>query len=297
MAGFGGRIHRSGKRSASASSTSSSTSSYFSMVTIIVFLAFCLLGMWMFTSSSIVPLHVLPNREVLDQSRITTFSLSPPPPSEGHSNSVAFDENADDIADRQKIDESEEKGKDIGSNRVEEPKEKQEVEEEKEMQHGVMDKNGDDEKTETMTEKERQVDRENIQVPFHTVNGLHPPGMENIPLPTVSDFRFPDDNISEEQEDGTDQEGLKHEKNKAEEFELDDVETNYFWRLCDTKAGQDYIPCLDNEKALKKIRNTGHFEHRERHCPEQETLCLVPLPIHYRQPVSWPKSRDKVIQF
>lgn len=288
----------------------------------------------MFTSSSIVPLHVLPNREVVDQSRTTTFSLSPPPLSEGNSNSVTFDKNTDDSADQRKIDESEERGKDIGSNSAEETKEEQEVEEEKEMQHGVMDKNGDDvinriegeaEIMERMPEKkEKEVDDENIQVPFQTVNGLHGSGMNNIPLPTVSDFPFPDDSEDERSEpqqrreddqsseskddhrdslrfegnDGRDRERLEHKEseNKAEEFRLDDVEPTYFWGLCDSKAGADYIPCLDNEKALKKVHNTGHYEHRERHCPEQAPWCLVPLPIGYRQPVLWPKSRDKVFR-
>ncbi|KAL6873914.1 hypothetical protein ACP4OV_013996 [Aristida adscensionis] len=66
------------------------------------------------------------------------------------------------------------------------------------------------------------------------------------------------------------------------------------WRVCNVKAGADYIPCLDNEKAIKKLRpeNYRRYEHRERHCPDEGPTCLVALPAGYRRPVEWPKSRD-----
>ncbi|RLN11847.1 hypothetical protein C2845_PM09G24550 [Panicum miliaceum] len=68
------------------------------------------------------------------------------------------------------------------------------------------------------------------------------------------------------------------------------------WRVCNVKAGADYIPCLDNEKAVKKLRpeNFRRYEHRERHCPDEGPTCLVPLPSSYRRPIEWPKSRDRV---
>ncbi|XWS33817.1 hypothetical protein CRYUN_Cryun22dG0115400 [Craigia yunnanensis] len=68
----------------------------------------------------------------------------------------------------------------------------------------------------------------------------------------------------------------------------------YTWQLCNVTAGHDYIPCLDNEKALKKLHSTKHFEHRERHCPEEGPTCLVPLPEGYKRPITWPQSRDKI---
>ncbi|PKA61683.1 putative methyltransferase PMT27 [Apostasia shenzhenica] len=66
------------------------------------------------------------------------------------------------------------------------------------------------------------------------------------------------------------------------------------WVLCNVTAGPDYIPCLDNEKAIKKLHSFKHYEHRERHCPEESPTCLVPLPKGYRRSIEWPKSRDKV---
>ncbi|KAI4325451.1 hypothetical protein MLD38_030851 [Melastoma candidum] len=67
----------------------------------------------------------------------------------------------------------------------------------------------------------------------------------------------------------------------------------YSWLLCNVTAGADYIPCLDNEKALRHI-HTKHYEHRERHCPEEGPTCLVPTPPGYKKSIEWPKSRDKI---
>uniref|UniRef100_A0ACD5YD69 Uncharacterized protein n=1 Tax=Avena sativa TaxID=4498 RepID=A0ACD5YD69_AVESA len=70
--------------------------------------------------------------------------------------------------------------------------------------------------------------------------------------------------------------------------------TNYTWKLCDVEAGADYIPCLDNVEFIRKLQHDEHYEHRERHCPEEPPTCLVPLPKGYRSPIRWPKSRDQI---
>ncbi|PKA57104.1 putative methyltransferase PMT26 [Apostasia shenzhenica] len=57
---------------------------------------------------------------------------------------------------------------------------------------------------------------------------------------------------------------------------------------------EDYIPCLDNQEAIKKLRSTKHYEHRERHCPDEGPTCLVPLPKGYQRPIEWSTSRDKI---
>lgn len=71
-------------------------------------------------------------------------------------------------------------------------------------------------------------------------------------------------------------------------------QSGYRWKVCNVTAGPDYIPCLDNWAAIRKLPSTKHYEHRERHCPEQAPTCLVPLPEGYKRSVKWPKSRDKV---
>uniref|UniRef100_A0ACD5UI78 Uncharacterized protein n=1 Tax=Avena sativa TaxID=4498 RepID=A0ACD5UI78_AVESA len=75
-----------------------------------------------------------------------------------------------------------------------------------------------------------------------------------------------------------------------------DAEEVHEWRTCNVKAGADYIPCLDNEKAVKKLRpeNFRRYEHRERHCPDEGPTCLVAIPRGYRRPVEWPTSRDRI---
>lgn len=66
------------------------------------------------------------------------------------------------------------------------------------------------------------------------------------------------------------------------------------WKVCKFAGAVDYIPCLDNWKAIKDLNSRRHMEHRERHCPNPSLRCLVPLPIGYRIPVPWSKSRDMV---
>ncbi|KAL4576297.1 hypothetical protein LXL04_012389 [Taraxacum kok-saghyz] len=59
---------------------------------------------------------------------------------------------------------------------------------------------------------------------------------------------------------------------------------------------REYIPCLDNEQAIKELKSTEKGEKFERHCPEKEKAlnCLVPPPKGYKAPIPWPTSRDEV---
>uniref|UniRef100_A0A0E0A0I5 Methyltransferase n=2 Tax=Oryza glumipatula TaxID=40148 RepID=A0A0E0A0I5_9ORYZ len=70
------------------------------------------------------------------------------------------------------------------------------------------------------------------------------------------------------------------------------------WETCRPGRGvsaADYIPCLDNMRAIKALRSRRHMEHRERHCPvAPRPRCLVRVPSGYRPPVPWPRSRDMI---
>ncbi|CAM0955035.1 unnamed protein product [Alopecurus aequalis] len=69
------------------------------------------------------------------------------------------------------------------------------------------------------------------------------------------------------------------------------------WETCKVRRGvpaADFIPCLDNIKAIKALRSRRHMEHRERHCPAPPPRCLVRTPAGYRLPVPWPRSRDMI---
>ncbi|XP_059666309.1 probable methyltransferase PMT11 isoform X2 [Cornus florida] len=59
---------------------------------------------------------------------------------------------------------------------------------------------------------------------------------------------------------------------------------------------REYIPCLDNVEAIRKLKSTEKGERFERHCPEngKGLNCLVPPPKGYRAPIPWPRSRDEV---
>lgn len=83
-------------------------------------------------------------------------------------------------------------------------------------------------------------------------------------------------------------------KNEKEKLSETTEQAGYSWKLCNVTAGQDYIPCLDNLQAIRKLKSTKHYEHRERHCPEEPPTCLVPLPEGYKRPIEWPKSREKI---
>ncbi|KAH9324994.1 hypothetical protein KI387_005172, partial [Taxus chinensis] len=58
----------------------------------------------------------------------------------------------------------------------------------------------------------------------------------------------------------------------------------------------EYIPCLDNLEAIRRLKSTEKGERFERRCPDgaARLRCLVPTPGHYRTPILWPKSRDEV---
>ncbi|XP_058787615.1 probable methyltransferase PMT23 [Vicia villosa] len=87
-------------------------------------------------------------------------------------------------------------------------------------------------------------------------------------------------------------EGLLHWE-KAFDTNNFSVDLNINWKLCKGVLAADYIPCLDNMKVIKALRNRRHMEHRERHCPKS-IRCLLPLPKGYKVPVAWPKSRDMI---
>ncbi|XP_068315152.1 probable methyltransferase PMT26 [Pyrus communis] len=83
-------------------------------------------------------------------------------------------------------------------------------------------------------------------------------------------------------------------KNEKEAQRTSNQKTSYNWKVCNSTAGPDFIPCLDNLQAIKSLRSTKHYEHRERHCPEEAPTCLLPLPEGYRRSIEWPTSREKI---
>ncbi|XVF64451.1 hypothetical protein PTKIN_Ptkin09bG0170800 [Pterospermum kingtungense] len=81
---------------------------------------------------------------------------------------------------------------------------------------------------------------------------------------------------------------------KSQQSSISSEENSHHWKFCKSTAGPDYIPCLDNWQVIRKLPSTKHYEHRERHCPDEAPTCLVPLPGGYKRSIKWPKSRDKI---
>jgi len=108
---------------------------------------------------------------------------------------------------------------------------------------------------------------------------------------TTDQKLFVDTKTGKQAEDG---EESKESKKEEKEQSNGDLGHQYSWKLCNVSSGPDYIPCLDNEMAIRQLHSTAHYEHRERHCPEVPPKCLVPLPEGYKKPITWPTSRAKI---
>jgi tRNA wybutosine-synthesizing protein 1 len=92
-----------------------------------------------------------------------------------------------------------------------------------------------------------------------------------------------------DEDDGvTDNNGKNQNKNKNKKMgPLFDSSTQYHWKQCGSKSGNNYIPCLDFE-------SDNHQRHHERSCPHTPVMCLVSLPKGYREPLPWPERESKV---
>lgn len=138
--------------------------------------------------------------------------------------------------------------------------------------------------------------------------GLEVPSHEtkpNLKQKVPDNFSRQSDGSSKDEINSDKLDGQILPENNASKLNLDEGESKivreervdedgYKWELCHVTAGPDYIPCLDNLQAIRKLPSTEHYEHRERHCPHEAPTCLVPLPEGYRQPIKWPRSRGQV---
>ncbi|XP_022884458.1 probable methyltransferase PMT26 [Olea europaea var. sylvestris] len=337
-----------------------SSSGYCSMVTIAVFVVLCLVGVWMMTSSSVVPVwssdvstenknevgtHVSESNE--DNNNRGTSNDSVNNASDDSSSSddgktKQFEDNPGDLPEdatkgdsnagliqEEKNDKSEETEKTLEENPVEKSKdekkeyieERKEDEEEKNggeaKEDGELQKeNKDSETGETNESNSDDNEKKSGESSSDVKDGDKGDGQTEEKVEEEKDKEtdqvtgekkdqsnedFPSGAQSDLLKETTTQNGAfstqaaesKNEKEAQESSQLE-KESGYSWKLCNTTAGTDYIPCLDNLKAIKKLPSTKHYEHRERHCPESPPTCLVPVPEGYQRPVEWPRSREKI---
>ncbi|PSS30236.1 Methyltransferase [Actinidia chinensis var. chinensis] len=339
-----------------------SSSSYCSTVSIVVFVALCLVGVWMLTSSSIVPVQ---NVDVSTQKNkndmkepVSESNESKPNNDNSESNPKQFEDNPGDLpdnttkgdnnvtvaqeednnseetsehaTDKKQEEDSESKSEDTSKPKMENGEEKTEDGEwktvDKDSEAGETttdnsdkqgddenDKNSDSDENEKKSEEnsgatkdadkgdgqtEEKVEQNEDKEPSQSSENKTEDGQADDQVPSEV---FPSGANSELLNETTTQNGAwstqtsesKNEK-EAQKSSDSNQQGGYNWKLCNVTAGPDYIPCLDNWEAIRSLRSTKHYEHRERHCPEDPPTCLVPLPEGYQRSIEWPTSREKI---
>ncbi|KAK3038580.1 hypothetical protein RJ639_028031 [Escallonia herrerae] len=351
-----------------------SSSSYCSTVTLVVFVALCLVGVWMMTSSSVVPVQNVdkPSQESKNEVQTTVndshdSSAGDEDNTSGETNTGTenttkqFEDNPGDLpedatkgeANVSVVQEEKSSNSQENTNLPEQTTENVSLEEKPEgkyeKQNAEEEKNSGDASRTDRENGEGQKDEESKAVGKDSEagetriydesnsggQGDSEEGLEGNKSDLNKGEKKSNDNTSETKDDdkgegqleenveqkqdkespevfpsGAQSELLKEtatqngsfstqaEESKDEKDAHKSSEPNqqigYSWKLCNVTAGSDYIPCLDNWQAIKSLRTTKHYEHRERHCPEEPPTCLVALPEGYQRSIEWPTSRDKI---
>ncbi|XP_022750921.1 probable methyltransferase PMT26 [Durio zibethinus] len=334
----------------------SSSSSYCSTVTIVVFVGLCLVGIWMMTSSSVVPDQngedppqekknqledqVTPViNDSNDGNNTPDFEDNPGDLPEdatkgdsnvslakddgnGHLNTQENQENAEETKldvskkdNEQPESEGGEKNNDSGENlggegdseknsdeKKADPEESNEKPDSNE--NGKKSDSGDFEKKQDENSSETNGDKVDSQIEGK-VDQNDNKELDKSSSETKDDGQVKNQSSNEVFPSGAQSELLSETMTQNGSFSTQATESKnekeaqlsskeYSWKLCNSTAGPDYIPCLDNWEAIRHLPSTKHYEHRERHCPEEPPTCLVPLPEGYKRPIEWPKSREKI---
>ncbi|XP_004289881.1 PREDICTED: probable methyltransferase PMT24 [Fragaria vesca subsp. vesca] len=313
-----------------------------STTSLVVFVAFCLVGVWMLMSSAVpIQTQSLSTEENLADKSSKQYEDS----SGGLSESVTIEddngsdsqsetniENTQNVSQDESVSTSEEKQEEVVSKEVSEEKVESESENDDEgNQQEKFVKESSDEKNETeeepKTEKENDGDAkindqeassgdEQSNSEAESTEQAGDKTSENEQTESEGEKKSEGDESTDEkkQEDEvpsqTDEEKVENNEDKNSEksdtsnnmesgketqkSSISKTQSEYSWKLCNVTAGPDYIPCLDNWKTIRNLPSTMHYEHRERHCPEEASTCLVSLPEGYRRPIKWPTSREKI---
>ncbi|KAF8090609.1 hypothetical protein N665_0471s0004 [Sinapis alba] len=290
------------------------SSSYCSTVTIVVFVALCLVGIWMMTSSSLGP----------DQS-VDTVSLDNkdgmknqmPPPAEEEGNGQKKTEDAsgktpnDESSSKEEEDQEEktkkestssgggndsDEKKDLKDNPDEEHTDSNEKQIKPETEDNESGEDGENQKTFEADESEKKSSDNDKETKTGNEGDETKTNVEQESQPKNetsggAQLELLNETIAQNGSFSTQATESKNEK-EAQKSSGDQID--FQWKVCNTTAGPDYIPCLDNVQAIRSLKSTKHYEHRERHCPDSPPTCLVPLPEGYKRPIEWPKSREKI---
>ncbi|KAL0700176.1 hypothetical protein Bca4012_056298 [Brassica carinata] len=292
------------------------SSGYGLTITIIVVVSLCLVGAWMFMSSWSAPTESVDfssNQTAKDEE---TSNKSDVTNEEVDRGSKSFsDEKSEET---EVVTESNEEKPDPESSSEEKT---EQVEEKKEFEdkNGEGDrKDGEGEKdTDSESEKEKtQLEESSEENKSEDGNGTEENAEENTEKKTEESAGETEESTEKKTEESTGESEENTEKSTGDQAEITKesstgsgawstqlVESqnekkaqvsSIKWKVCNVTAGPDYIPCLDNWQAIRKLHSTKHYEHRERHCPEDSPTCLVSLPEGYKRSIIWPKSREKI---
>ncbi|KAJ0041148.1 hypothetical protein Pint_27381 [Pistacia integerrima] len=321
-----------------------SSSSYWPTVTVVVFVALCLVGVWMMTSSSMAPVQNVdePAQEKKSEAREQVVESN-------ESSTQQFEDNTGDLPEdatkgdssvqnenNGNIQENDEKSNeetksvdgsnietqnnesktDDGASKTEENSESGETKTDAGEGNSEENSNENEKKTDTDENEIKSEENSDNMKDGEKVDGQIQEKVDQ------NDDKEPEKSSDDKKEDEQSKNQSSNEvfpsgaqlelskesatqngswstqatesKNEKEAQLSSANQSGYNWKLCNTTAGFDYIPCLDNIQAIKSLRSTKHYEHRERHCPEEPPTCLVPLPEGYRRSIKWPTSREKI---
>ncbi|KAG9150811.1 hypothetical protein Leryth_002963 [Lithospermum erythrorhizon] len=323
------------------------SSGYCRTITIVGFVALCLVGVWMLTSSSVVPDQTSDvsssenKNEVSTKAHVSDSSENDGTDTSANENkSKQFEDNPGDLpedATKEDANSQQEDNSTNGDNEksTEGNQEEKETEDKKDDGESRSDENGETSQEERES-KSRNVDSEGGEIKEGNSDGDG--ASEEASNETKSDTEegekkseeSSEETQNEDKGDGKIQEKVDEKKDGDSEtsnevypsgaqsellnetttqsgsFSTQAAESKnakesqkslgqgYNWKVCKTSAGPDYIPCLDNLEAMRHLTSTKHYEHRERHCPENPPTCLVPLPEGYQRSIEWPTSREKI---
>ncbi|EEF42060.1 probable methyltransferase PMT24 [Ricinus communis] len=324
------------------------SSSYFSTIAVVVFVALCLVGVWMLMSSTVAPVQNSnsPSQETVNEVKQTgsentskqfedssgdlpedaTKEDGTAIYSQSENQSGQDDQNMNIIEKETAVEDNKEEkaeteNQDEKTESLEEPKKEAENDGDGktgdgEAEGGETNKSEQTESEEASGENKSEFDEggkdsdkgentdENGQEEKDGKQGeqsSNENNMESQEKDQASVEVFPAGSQSELLNETDAQNGAwstqaveSQNEKKSQQSSISKDQYAHGWKLCNVTAGPDYIPCLDNWQAIRKLPSTKHYEHRERHCPEEAPTCLVPVPEGYRRSIKWPKSREKI---
>ncbi|CAB4289053.1 unnamed protein product [Prunus armeniaca] len=273
-----------------------------STTSLVVFVAFCLVGVWMLMST-VVPIQNQDSSsdETVNEVKRQTTTDKDSKQFEDSSGElpetvIKRDDNGNDLQSESHLDikNAQNVAEDFSVNTTEEnrknwfSKEESEVKTEPESENGVEGNQQEkllEEKSDEKLETEEQTKTE----------------AENDGDGKTNDHEANETSDGIKQEDEVTIQIEKENVEKYQDIHSEESDSNNIESqetTAENEQGSTEIVESQNEKETQqsslKLPSTMHYEHRERHCPDEALTCLVPLPEGYKRSIQWPTSREKI---